>query len=538
MANQNLKITIKAFDKTKGAFSSATRGIKSIAKSIFSMKTALTAVVGATGLALLIKQSIDSTDALAKTAAKIGTTTESLGALQYAAKLTGVETNTLNMAMQRFTRRAAEAAKGTGEAQQALRDLNIDANDLVQMPLDQRMLVLADAFSEVENESEKLALAFKLFDSEGAALVNTLNEGRISLEAMFKDAQTLGIIMSTGAAKGVEAASDSLTKFSLLLRGIRDQITAALAPIIVYLSDLFTQRLKTAIAGTNGSISEFANLLVKEGLMALAGFVFGIGKSLQALKDFGNEISATYQKAKNFFFGDENPITKTFTTDLPQRIQKVAESILNFAENSTFAQGAMDDVNKKGQEGLDIWGKWEKTFKDVAKAIPTIEQSMRSMAETVRDSFTQGFMDAITGAKSFADAMKATAKTVVDALLKMMVQYYITKPLLDLVGGALGIPSTSGKAIGGSVQAGQPYMVGERGAEMFVPNQSGTIIPNDKLGGSGTVINQTINVSTGVQSTVRAEIATLMPQIANATKQAVADARMRGGSYSKALVGA
>jgi uncharacterized phage protein gp47/JayE len=95
----------------------------------------------------------------------------------------------------------------------------------------------------------------------------------------------------------------------------------------------------------------------------------------------------------------------------------------------------------------------------------------------------------------------------------------------------------SPKAIGGSVQAGQPYMVGERGAEMFVPNQSGTIIPNNKLGGSGTVINQTINVTTGVQQTVRAEIATLMPQIANATKAAVADARMRGGSYSKALTG-
>mgnify|MGYP001046668915 CR=1 FL=1 len=74
---------------------------------------------------------------------------------------------------------------------------------------------------------------------------------------------------------------------------------------------------------------------------------------------------------------------------------------------------------------------------------------------------------------------------------------------------------------------------------MFIPNQSGSIVPNDRLGGGGSVVvNQTINVSTGVQQTVRAEIATLMPQIANAAKSAVADARMRGGSYSKSLVGA
>ena len=38
--------------------------------------------------------------------------------------------------------------------------------------------------------------------------------------------------------------------------------------------------------------------------------------------------------------------------------------------------------------------------------------------------------------------------------------------------------------------------------------------------------------------TVRAEIATLMPQIAQATKAAVADARMRGGNFSKSMVGA
>jgi len=55
------------------------------------------------------------------------------------------------------------------------------------------------------------------------------------------------------------------------------------------------------------------------------------------------------------------------------------------------------------------------------------------------------------------------------------------------------------------------------------------------LGGDGITINQTINVTTGVQQTVRAEIATLMPQIANAAKGAVADARMRGGNYSKML---
>jgi len=55
--------------------------------------------------------------------------------------------------------------------------------------------------------------------------------------------------------------------------------------------------------------------------------------------------------------------------------------------------------------------------------------------------------------------------------------------------------------------------------------------------GENVVVNQTINVTTGVQSTVRAEIANLMPQISEAAQNAVLEARMRGGSYSKQLVG-
>ena len=52
--------------------------------------------------------------------------------------------------------------------------------------------------------------------------------------------------------------------------------------------------------------------------------------------------------------------------------------------------------------------------------------------------------------------------------------------------------STPGRATGGSVMAGRPYMVGEAGRELFVPSQNGNIVPNDKLGsGGGTVINLT-----------------------------------------------
>jgi hypothetical protein len=75
-------------------------------------------------------------------------------------------------------------------------------------------------------------------------------------------------------------------------------------------------------------------------------------------------------------------------------------------------------------------------------------------------------------------------------------------------------------------------MVGERGPEMFVPNQSGNIIPN---GAKGTVVNQSINFATGIQNTVRAEVMNLMPMIKNATLSAVVDQKRRGGAFAQGL---
>lgn len=65
------------------------------------------------------------------------------------------------------------------------------------------------------------------------------------------------------------------------------------------------------------------------------------------------------------------------------------------------------------------------------------------------------------------------------------------------------------------------------------PNE--TVIDHEGGGMQPVVVNQTINVTTGVQQTVRAEIANLLPQISEAAKSAVADSRMRGGTYGTSM---
>ena len=605
---ENVNITIKAFDKTKKGFGSATKGLKAVAGAVLSAKTAIVGLVGAAGFGLLISRSLQATDTLSKTAAKIGTTTEALGALRYAADLTGVATQTMDMALQRFTRRTAEAAKGTGEAKGAIKELGINAQELNRMPLDERMIVLADAFEKVESESDRLRLAFKLFDSEGAALVNTLSQGSDGLKEMLGEAKVLGLTMSGSAAKGVEDTVDSLTKLQSLFKGVTDQTVAAFAPAIKVMVERFTGFLQRSIEA-KGGIEAFARSLaidllngVKTALIAFESLANGFIKVYTSSIKLKNELKDTFnvglQDSKEYRadldkLDDKIEKIKNATgmsvqaqlqaTDLLMARRKEILKLYQQAQDAEEAEtvkpvdwvsgvieqidGAITSLKEFEAVAVELpaaivpaLNDIELGFKSWSDSIPDMTTNIQSLTKQGLDGLTDSLAAGITGAANFADAMKSMAKSVVDSLIKMLIQKYIVDAAFGFITssfgtggtGSTGSGMTSGggsgiqpfnprgfAAIGGPVQSGSPYVVGERGPEMFVPNQSGSIIPNNKMGGgSGVVVNQTINVTTGIQSTVRAEIASLMPQIAQAAKGAVADARVRGGNFSKAMVGA
>ena len=602
---ENVSITIRAFDKTKKGFGSATKGLKAVAGSVFSLRSSLILAAGAAGFGLLVKSSLNATDTLAKTASKIGTTTEALGALRYAADLTGVATNTMDMALQRFTRRTAEAAAGTGEAKGAIKELGINAQELNRMPLDQRMIVLADAFQGVTGESDKLRLAFKLFDSEGAALVNTLSQGSDGLKEMLGEAKLLGLTMSSSASKGVEDTVDSLTKLKSLFKGITNQTVAAFAPAIKTMVEQFTNFLQRSIE-VKGGVEAFARSLAVDLITGVQAALSGIEKLTNGLIILYNEALKAKNNIKNLFgaglkdvsqYNDDikalkeqiegvKNLTNTpvavrlaATDKLMARLKSVIALRDEAADNGSQLIAPVswaDALNKDLEEiktslldvsniipqafipALQSVSDIEVGFKSWSDSLPSMEENIQSLTKQGLNGLTDALTAGVTGAANFADAMKAMAKSVIDSLIKMLIQKYIVDAAFGAITGyfSQGVssstnfgpsnlsapnagPQPSGRAIGGSVQAGQSYMVGERGSEMFVPNQGGSIVPNNKMGsGSGITINQTINVTTGIQSTVRAEIVGLMPQIAQAAKGAVADARVRGGNFSKAMVGA
>ena len=90
--------------------------------------------------------------------------------------------------------------------------------------------------------------------------------------------------------------------------------------------------------------------------------------------------------------------------------------------------------------------------------------------------------------------------TSVVRIIKSMIDLIGNNPITQGISGAISSVFGGGRAAGGSVSAGTPYVVGERGAELFVPSSNGTIVPN---GGMGSTINVTVNGAIDAEGTAR-----------------------------------
>jgi hypothetical protein len=211
-------------------------------------------------------------------------------------------------------------------------------------------------------------------------------------------------------------------------------------------------------------------------------------------------------------------------------VERAREKEIVAETSKAKAAAAKADAKAKAAE--------KKALADLIK----LNKVLQDLTDDMASSLENGFMAMVEGTKSVKEAFKSMASDIIKQLFRVLViqnlvgGYNITSGEGSGLAGYIGTGVFGGTAAnGGPVQGGRGYMVGERGPELFTPSVSGNITPNSQVGGGGVTIVQNINVSTGVQATVRAEIRGMMPQIANSAKGAVLDAKRRGGAYGSAF---
>ncbi len=174
--------------------------------------------------------------------------------------------------------------------------------------------------------------------------------------------------------------------------------------------------------------------------------------------------------------GDEIAIQKAILTGDEERVRKQIE--INNLVN-LFGEGKRATIELLVGEKFEI----AEQNKLLEKQNQIYDQIGQSIASGVVDTLSA----AVDQTKSLADAAANTLRNVASILLQLGVNTALKSTGAGLFSGL------SGFANGGRPPVGKPSIVGERGPELFVPNTSGTIVPNNKLGGGGAT-NVVVNV--------------------------------------------
>ena len=164
-----------------------------------------------------------------------------------------------------------------------------------------------------------------------------------------------------------------------------------------------------------------------------------------------------------------------FTTEELEEKQSELNALLSkYPELANLIADAQDNLNQKFSDNEGI-----NNFLD------TLATAQKSLSEDLATALLEG--------EKPLEAFKNFFKKIVQQILADIIRLMIIQPILGSILAPFGLGFGTGgsivrnKAVGGPVMKDKPYIVGERGPEMFVPNSAGSIMRNDQMGMGGAV---------------------------------------------------
>jgi len=258
----------------------------------FTKRIALAASAAITGAAAagaaMVRSGLVTVDAQAKLAQSLGTTVASIQTLERAGDLAGVSIIGVEQATKDLTRRLSQAAAGSGPAIAALKRLGLSANDLLALPLDQRVGSINAAIEEFVPLAERAAVAGQLFGEEGS-----LNLARIDTAALrqaTKDVRDFGVVVSEQDAKQIELTNDAISRLGLVWRGLANQLTVAVAPSLQSVADAMAAATRvggafqTSIEFLGNHIEAITRITAAFATLLAGRVVFALGAAALGLR--------------------------------------------------------------------------------------------------------------------------------------------------------------------------------------------------------------------------------------------------------------
>jgi hypothetical protein len=369
----------------------------------------------------------------------------------------------------------------------------------------------------VESQITKTSLLTGLTDDELRPSFERFVRATNDSDAALK-LQSVAIDVAAGSGKSLEAVTNAMSKAaegnagSLAKLGIgltaaqlktmsMDEITAKLAETFggqaSEKADTFQgkmQRLQVAFSEGKETVGSFVLDAITP---MVSGFVNNVIPAVQKLaEELGPKLTPIFQALTGYIRDNVIPTFKAIFGFIQDFVIPALRDFLTPIINGLRA--AFEKVTGKIKEN-------EEQFKPLVAFFKATAVFVRDVLAPVLGKILGGAFDILGSAIGFVIDLFANLVSAINSAfnaIKAIVNFIKNNPVTQALGGVFDTVFGGGKAMGGPVNAGTSYVVGERGPELFVPNTAGTIVPNGG-GGRGNTINVTVNGAIDAEGTAR-----------------------------------
>jgi len=407
--------------------SNITKSMKSWAKWGAAAAAAATAAAVA-----LTKMAMTSVDELAKTSRSIDGTIDGLRGLRIAAGDAGISAGELDSSMQILNQRLGEAMRGTGAAAESFERLGLNAQDLSEMDVDQRMAAIADRMQAMGLSTAQAGDELRQMGIRNREMVLLMTQGGDAIRDARGEVDRLGLSLSEVDAAKVEQANDAMSRIGMMLGSLFENLAVQFAPLLTAIAEHFTNL--AADAGGFGNIATkvfdavvkaagvFVDALaiVSRAFVTLRETVRAAGNAIVTIfARVGEVVTGAFDKIVSFVISGVNTIIRQLNKIPKVNIDEIADPQLAAQANQLFkdvgeaATGAMADSWDTVKET------WDKPFPSVAlkEFVENAQEAGQAAAEAMVEAQNNATESMEDGSPMFRFTEEENQKFI-DSLMK------------------------------------------------------------------------------------------------------------------------
>lgn len=406
----------KNFNATLAKVSaSATKVSEAAAKAADKTRALSTAAAGAlTGLAGLAYKAATNADDLNTLAKQTGFTTAELQKMQYAADRIDVPMETITSAAAKMTKQLSSSEDKFSELGVATRDASGNFRSTSDIFYD-----TIKALSNIENETERDAIAMEIFGKSANELAGVIDDGGKALNEFGEEAENAGLILSQETLDDLNAVNDEIDRLKAqgaasiakagaaalqALTPVLEKVSGVISKILNFIAQLNPQQMQVimTVLAVIAAVSPLLSLISKVsmaisllaspvGLIILAiGALIAVGvllyKNWDTIKEKAAEV---WQSVKDAFAGlkeDIATIWGNIKDTIASAIQTAKDSVSTAISN--IKTGAVNAFNSLKTSVSNIWDNIKNA---ITKPIETAKDRVKGIIDTIKSFLSIDF---------------------------------------------------------------------------------------------------------------------------------------------------